>query len=151
MGVSKQVLQDDYMLHIALLDVSVCTEIEDKYIKPYFKIDKSEKLATIDDHRSIGLDVRPPDVMRYFVRVKDDVLDTFIADNKFSSMDRRDAEDEFLYQNSFKINTHYYASRGWPTSAIRHADVSGIRAAVIRLARSMKRWCIMATLPIIRL
>jgi len=112
LGVSKQVLQDDYMLHIALLDVSVCTEIEDKYIKPYFKIDKSEKLATIDDHRSIGLDVRPPDVMRYFVRVKDDVLDKFITDNKFSSMDRRDAEDEFLYQNSFKINTHYYASLG---------------------------------------
>src|SRR5450756_2621235 len=32
LGVSKQVLQDDYMLHIALLDGSVCTEIEDKYI-----------------------------------------------------------------------------------------------------------------------
>jgi glutamate synthase domain-containing protein 1/glutamate synthase domain-containing protein 3 len=112
MGVTKQVLQDDYMLHIALLDASVCTEIEDKYIKPNFKIDKSEKLATIDDHRSIGLDVRPPDIMRYFVRVKDDVLDKFIADNKFSSVDRRDAEDEFVYQNSFKINTHYYASLG---------------------------------------
>jgi glutamate synthase domain-containing protein 1/glutamate synthase domain-containing protein 3 len=112
MGVSKQVLQDDYMLHIALLDGSVCTEIEDTFIKPYFKVDKSEKLATIDDHRSIGLDVRPPDVMRYFVRVKDDVLDKFIQDNKFSSMERRDAEDEFVYQNSFKINTHYYASLG---------------------------------------
>jgi glutamate synthase domain-containing protein 1/glutamate synthase domain-containing protein 3 len=112
MGVSKQVLQDDYMVHIALLDTSVSAEIEDQYIKPHFKIDKLEKLATIDDHRSIGLDVRPPDVMRYFVRVKDDVLDKFIAENKFSSMDRRDAEDEFVYQNSFKINTHYYASLG---------------------------------------
>jgi glutamate synthase domain-containing protein 1/glutamate synthase domain-containing protein 3 len=112
MGVSKQVLQDDYLLHIALLDGSVCTEIENTFIKPYFKIDKSEKLATIDDYRIIGLDVRPPDVMRYFVRVKDDVLDKFISDNKFSSMDRRDAEDEFVYQNSFKINTHYYASLG---------------------------------------
>jgi glutamate synthase domain-containing protein 1/glutamate synthase domain-containing protein 3 len=112
MGVSKQVLRDDYMLHVALLDASVCTEIEDKYIQPYFKIDKSEKLATIDDYRSIGLDVQPPDVMRYFVRVKDDILDKFIQDNKFSSMERRDAEDEFVYQNSFKINTHYYASLG---------------------------------------
>lgn len=112
MGVSKQVLEDDYMLHIALLDASVCEEIENTYIKPFFKIDKSEKLATIDDYRSIGLDVRPPDIMRYFVRVKDDVLDKFIADNKFTSMDRRDAEDEFLYQNSFKINTNYYASLG---------------------------------------
>jgi len=112
MGVSRQVLEEDYMLHIALLDADVCKEIEDTYIKPSFKIDKSEKLATLDDHRSIGLDVRPPDIMRYFVRVKDDVLDKFISDNNFTSMDRRDAEDEFVYQNSFKINTHYYASLG---------------------------------------
>jgi glutamate synthase domain-containing protein 1/glutamate synthase domain-containing protein 3 len=112
LGVSKQVLEEDYMLHIALLDASVYEELENTFIKPNFKIDKSEKLATIDDYRSIGLDVRPPDVMRYFVRVKDDVLDKFIKNNKFSSMDRRDAEDEFVYQNSFKINTHYYASLG---------------------------------------
>ena len=112
MGVSRQVLEDDYMLHIALLDSSVRAEIENKYIIPHFKIDKSGKLDTIDDYRSIGLDVRPPDVMRYFVRVKDEVLDKFIKDNKFDSMDRRDAEDEFVYQNSFQINTHYYASLG---------------------------------------
>ena len=112
MGVSRQVLDDDYMLHIALLDSNVCTEIEETFIKPYFKIDKSEKLATLDDHRSIGLDVRPPDIMRYFVRVKDEILDKFIEVNKFASMDRRDAEDEFVYQNSFKINTRYYASLG---------------------------------------
>lgn len=112
MGVSRQVLDEDYMLHIALLDSNVCTEIEETFIKPYFKIDKSEKLATLDDHRSIGLDVRPPDIMRYFVRVKDEILDKFIEVNKFTALDRRDAEDEFVYQNSFKINTRYYASLG---------------------------------------
>jgi len=112
MGVSRQVLDDDYMLHIALLDSNICTEIEETFIKPYFKIDKSEKLATLDDHRSIGLDVRPPDIMRYFVRVKDEILDKFIEVNKFTALDRRDAEDEFVYQNSFKINTRYYASLG---------------------------------------
>jgi len=100
------------MLHIALLDSNICTEIEETFIKPYFKIDKSEKLATLDDHRSIGLDVRPPDIMRYFVRVKDEILDKFIEVNKFTALDRRDAEDEFVYQNSFKINTRYYASLG---------------------------------------
>ena len=112
LGVSRQVLEEDYMLHIALLDASVAGEIEEKYIKPHFKIDKFEKLATLDDHRAIGLDVRPPDIMRYFVRVKDEVLDRYIQENNFSSMDRRDAEDEFVYQNSFKINTQYYASLG---------------------------------------
>jgi glutamate synthase domain-containing protein 1/glutamate synthase domain-containing protein 3 len=112
LDVSRQVLDEDYMFHIALLDSGVARELEDTFIEPYFKIDKSEKLATLGDHRSIGLDVRPPDVMRYFVRVKDEVLDKFVAYNRFASMGRRDAEDEFVYQNSFKINKRYYASLG---------------------------------------
>jgi len=112
LGVSRQVLDEDYMLHIALLDAGVAGELENDFIKPYFKIDKSEKLATLDDYRSIGLDVRPPDVVRYFVRVKDEVLDKFIAFNRLAGLDRRDAEDEFVYQNSFKINKQYYASLG---------------------------------------
>ncbi len=112
LGISRQVLDDDYMLHIALLDNSVAAEIEETYIKPYFTIDKYEKLDTLDDYQSIGLEVRPPDIMRYFVRVKDDVLDAFIQENGLTFMERRDAEDEFVYQNSFKINTRYYASLG---------------------------------------
>jgi glutamate synthase domain-containing protein 1/glutamate synthase domain-containing protein 3 len=112
LGVSRQVLDEDYMLHIALLDAGVAHELEDTFIRPYFRIDRSEKLATLDDHRGIGLDVRPPDVMRYFVRVRDDVLDKFITENHLASLDRRDAEDEFVYQNSFKINKRYYASLG---------------------------------------
>jgi glutamate synthase domain-containing protein 1/glutamate synthase domain-containing protein 3 len=112
LGVSRKVLDEDYMLHIALLDAGVGHELEEAFIRPYFKIDKFEKLATLDDHRAIGLDVRPPDVMRYFVRVKDGVLDKFIADNKFESLERRDAEDEFVYRNSFNINKKYYASLG---------------------------------------
>jgi glutamate synthase domain-containing protein 1/glutamate synthase domain-containing protein 3 len=112
LGVSRKVLDEDYMLHIALLDPGVAQEIENTYIKPYFKIDKFEKLNTIDDYKSIGLEVKPPDIMRYFVRVKADVLDKFISDENFKSLDRRDAEDEFVYQNSFKINKQYYASLG---------------------------------------
>jgi len=112
LGVSRKVLDEDYMLHIAILDARVADEIEKTLITPFFQIDKSGKLATIDDHRSIGLDVKPPDIMRYFVRVKSDVLDKFIAENGLASLDRRDAEDEFVYQNSFQINTRYYASLG---------------------------------------
>jgi len=112
LGVSKKVLEGDYMLHIALVDPGVKEEIERKFIKKYFKIDKSEKLQTIDDYHKIGLEVKPPDVVRYFVRVKEGVLDKFIKNNNLNSIDRRDAEDEFVYQNSYKINTEYYAALG---------------------------------------
>ncbi len=94
LGVSRQVLEDDYMLHIALLDESITDELVATFILPHFTIDKSEHLPCIADFRSIGLEVKPPEIMRYFVRVKQDVLDCFIRDNKLESLDRRDAEDE---------------------------------------------------------
>ncbi|HEY94434.1 MAG TPA: glutamate synthase [Dehalococcoidia bacterium] len=112
LGVSRQVLDDDYMLHIALLDSSVADNVAGEYITPHFNIDKAEKLDILDDYRSIGLEVKPPDIMRYFVRVKEDVLDDFISENSLASISRRDAEDEFVYRNSFQINNRYYASLG---------------------------------------
>ncbi len=112
LGVSRQILDDDYLVQIALLDGGVAGEIESRYIRPGFRIDQAGMLPTIGDHRSLGLEVRPADIMRYFVRVKDDVLDRFIAKHDLGSLDRREAEDEFVYQNSFQINSHYYASLG---------------------------------------
>jgi glutamate synthase domain-containing protein 1/glutamate synthase domain-containing protein 3 len=113
LGVSRQVLDDYYMLHIALLDTSVHKEMEKRYIEANFEIASSCRLDTVDDWQSVGgLQVKPPDVWRYFVRAKSGVLDAFIAENGLQQLDRRDAEDEFINQNSFKLNQEYYASLG---------------------------------------
>ena len=113
LGVSRQVLDDYYMLHIALLDASVRAEMEKRFIEANFEIAASGRLDTIDDWQAVGgLQVKPPDVWRYFVRAKDGMLDSFIAENGLQQLDRRDAEDEFVYQNSFKLNQEYYASLG---------------------------------------
>ncbi|PQP34096.1 glutamate synthase, partial [Desulfobacteraceae bacterium SEEP-SAG9] len=47
-----------------------------------------------------------------FVRVKNDVLDRFIVENHFQDMDPQKAADEFIYQNSFRLNQKFYASLG---------------------------------------
>ena len=140
LGVSHKVLEEDYMLHIALLDTSVAQEIEDIYIKPHFKVDKFEKLDTLDDYRSIGLEVKPPDIMRYFVRVKNDVLDKFITDEHFTSLDRRDAEDEFVYQNSFKINKQYYASLGEKKAFVMSHGRNMMILKIVGYAESVVRY-----------
>jgi hypothetical protein len=58
----------------------------------------------VDDYRDVqGLDVKPPDVWRYFVRVKPTVLNEFMKKNNLSGMTKRQAEDEFIFQNSFNI------------------------------------------------
>jgi glutamate synthase domain-containing protein 1 len=113
LGVSREVLDDYYMLHIALLDVKVRPEVEKRFIEANFEIAASDKLDTVEDWQSVeGLQVRPPDVLRYFVRVKENVLDAFIEENGLQQLDRRDAEDEFVNQNSFRLNHEYYASLG---------------------------------------
>jgi glutamate synthase domain-containing protein 1/glutamate synthase domain-containing protein 3 len=113
LGVSQEVLDEYYMLHIALLKTDIREEMEKRFILPNFDIAKSEKIDTIDDWKTVqGLEVKPPDVWRYFVRVKPAVLEVFIKKNRFEKLDPREAEDEFVNQNSFKLNEAYYASLG---------------------------------------
>ena len=77
------------------------------------KLAAESKLKTVKNWQELpSLEVRPPDIFRYFVRVKPDALDAFINQNKLQAMDREKAEDEFVYQNSLKLNGEYYASLG---------------------------------------
>ena len=113
LGVSQEVLKNNYLLQVAYLVPEARNAVEDEFITPFFDIDHSNKVTTVDDYRDIpGLEVKPPDVWRYFVRVKVNVLRDFIQKNNFASLAQRQAEDEFVYQNSFHLNTKFYASLG---------------------------------------
>ncbi len=113
LGVSRQVLDEHYMLHVALLDPNARAEVESEFITPHFDLAASAPLDKVGDWQAVGdLEVKPPDVWRYFIRVKPKVLDDFIQKNGFATMDRRTAEDEYVSQNSFKLNQKFYASLG---------------------------------------
>lgn len=113
MGVSKEALEEDYILQIAVLEEGVMSDLENRFIKPCFRVDFSERLPHIDDYRDIpGMIVRPPEIWRYFVRVKSDVLDAFVKETGLKGLDRRKAEDEFVYRNSFNINKTFYDAFG---------------------------------------
>jgi hypothetical protein len=87
LGVSKEILEEDYILQIAVSEEGVMDELEKQFIEPFLETDFSERLPHVDDYRDIaGLDVRPPDVWRYFVRVKPDVLDIFIENNGLTGL-----------------------------------------------------------------
>jgi glutamate synthase domain-containing protein 1/glutamate synthase domain-containing protein 3 len=113
LGVSREVLEDSFMLHVAFLDISVRPELEKKYIESYFKVAASSKLDSVDDWTKVdGLEAMPPEVWRYFVRVKKDVLDRFIKDNRLLALSLDEAECEFINQNTIRLNQEYYASLG---------------------------------------
>ena len=70
-------------------------------------------MKRLGDYRAVpGLDVRPPDVVRYFCRVKPEVLAHFAEENGLRHLPARQVEDEYVYQNTFRLNQRYYASLG---------------------------------------
>ena len=116
LGVTREVLDTHYMLQVALIDPednTVAKAVEDQFITPFLTVVKSGMVPTVEDWRSIpSLEVRPPDIMRYFVRVKQDVLSDFIEKNGFQNLKPGRAEDEFVVQNAIKLNTTFYSTLG---------------------------------------
>jgi glutamate synthase domain-containing protein 1/glutamate synthase domain-containing protein 3 len=113
MGISRDLLDSCYLLQVALLDPSCHAELEREFILPNFEVALSARQANIDDYRDIpGLEVRPPDVHRYVVRVKADVLRGFARTTSLEALSDRDLEDEFVWRNSYRINDRFYASLG---------------------------------------
>ncbi|MCX8022620.1 MAG: hypothetical protein N2745_07595 [Syntrophorhabdaceae bacterium] len=113
LGVSREVLENDFILQIALLDKSVLNEMEARFIRPYFSVDHEAFVETVEDYRDIsGLEVKPPDVKRYFVRVKPEVLDRFGREKGLQRLSLDKIEEEFIYQNSYNLNLNLYSALG---------------------------------------
>ncbi len=113
LGVSREVLDSHTLLQIALLDPACHAELERRFVLPHFDVALSTRQPHVDDHRDVpGLTVRPPDVHRYVVRVKPEVLERFAAENGLGGLSPRALEDEFVWRNSWQLNDVYYASLG---------------------------------------
>jgi glutamate synthase domain-containing protein 1/glutamate synthase domain-containing protein 3 len=112
-GVTREILENDYLLAVAYLDDSIRSELEAGFVYSTFEVDHVREESHIQDFTQIeGLEVRPPEVVEYFVRVKDDVVDVFIRENDLGDTPRRRVEDEIVFQNSYRLNTSYYQSTG---------------------------------------
>jgi glutamate synthase domain-containing protein 1/glutamate synthase domain-containing protein 3 len=113
LGVTQKILDTHYMLQVALLKPQARLDMEAFSIEPFLEVAKAERIPTLDDYREVeGLEVKPPDVWRYFVRAKRNALDRFIEENGFHGIAPEKVEDEFIYQNSFRLNQKFYASLG---------------------------------------
>ncbi len=112
LGVDADTLRQDYILQVALLDPQAEDEVEKTFITPYLRVDHKDRVQAAMDYRELGLEVKPPDIVRYFVRVKDEVLDSYLDELGMKDAPRRQAEDEFIYRNSRRLNQQFYTSLG---------------------------------------
>ncbi len=113
LGVSREILDTHYMLNIALLEPSCLAALKEDFVTPYFDVAHEEMLDHIPDYRELeGLEVKPPDVWRAFVRVKPDVMKPFVQRYGLIGMKDRWVEDEFISRNSNALNRRFYSSLG---------------------------------------
>ena len=113
LGVDQKTLDEDFLLQIALLDETVLPELEARFIKPLFRVDHEAFIDSIDDYRDIkGLDVKPPQVKRYFVRVKPEALAAFQKERHLEMLPKDKAEEECIYQNTYQLNLALYSALG---------------------------------------
>ncbi|OGP70692.1 MAG: glutamate synthase, partial [Deltaproteobacteria bacterium RBG_13_58_19] len=78
-----------------------------------FRVDHAQRIPALEDWRDLpGLVVQPPEVWRYFVRVKPEVLQYFIQKQRLYEIPWRRVEDEFVAQNCYRLNQTFYASLG---------------------------------------
>jgi glutamate synthase domain-containing protein 1/glutamate synthase domain-containing protein 3 len=110
--VSQRLLHEDYILQIAYIDPAVRSEIETKWLSKQFQTDEMQEIATLNDYREAGLEVKPPDIVRYFVKIQPNALAQFAEQKELRELDQSELEDEFIFQASYNINRTYYASLG---------------------------------------
>jgi len=110
-----------YALHISYLDEDARGPVEKEFVESVFDVAFAERQKSLDDYRETGLEVKPPLVWRYFVRVKPDKLESFAEENKLAAgedLKNTAAEDEFVFQNSFRLNAKYYENRKDPRAFV---------------------------------
>lgn len=84
-GVTQEILDNDYLLAIAYLDTSCRAEVEEKYVHPTFEVDHVREQPALADWKSLPrLEVAPPHVVYYFVRVRETVVEGFARVNGLS-------------------------------------------------------------------
>jgi hypothetical protein len=95
--VSAETLRTHYLIQIALLDPGARGEIERNFIEPDFEVAQAYEIQRLQDYRSLpGLEVRPPDVWRYFARPKPESLARFAEQKGLTALRPRSVEDEFV-------------------------------------------------------
>lgn len=116
MGVSADVLAEDYLMAVAYVDPAVRDEVERTWLHAAYCVDHTWEVPRLEDwHVLPGIEVAPPEVVVYFVRPRADHLAAFWA--QFTPQSglgphAKRVEDEYVQQTNHRFNVDYYAGPG---------------------------------------
>ncbi len=116
-GTTTEVLENSFLIAIAYVNDGFREEVEGKYIHPIFEVDHIHEVPTLSnwEEKLVSLEVRPPDVVCYFVRPKSTGLEKMVQESGLSPNDFKDDDamhQEYVYRNTHKLNVEFYAENG---------------------------------------
>ncbi|HUW43073.1 MAG TPA: glutamate synthase, partial [Thermoplasmata archaeon] len=111
-GVTKGQLENDYLIQIAYLDPASRAQIEKEFVDSSMIVHARARIGPEYGKSKGEQGIHHPEVWRYFCRVKPAVLEKFSKDKDLGGLSSSELEDEFVYQNSYKLNEKCYASLG---------------------------------------
>ena len=76
-GIDEATLKSHYLLQVAYLDPKAPNEVEEQWIFPHLDVAHRNAIRAKADFRDVGLEVKPPDIVQYVVRVKAEALEKF--------------------------------------------------------------------------
>jgi glutamate synthase domain-containing protein 1 len=115
-GLFPEEYKDHYALHIGYLDEQVVGAVEKAFVDSVFDVAHAEWQPNIEQHQDLGLVIKPPRVKRYFVQPKSKVVEQF--KERFGFDNEEEAKDEFVFQNSFRLNYQFYANAKEPQAFV---------------------------------
>jgi len=112
LGVPPAMLREDYLLAVAYLDPEARAEVEPNHLEPTFEVDHTLDLGSWSGEAGGDPSRRLPAVRIYLGRVRPDVRRRFMAEHGIPDEHAGAAEDEVVFQNSFRLNRELYVPSG---------------------------------------
>ena len=134
-GVTREILDNDYLYTVAYLDPAVRSDVEESFIHATFEVDHIHEMPKLHDWESRlpELDVEPPEVVCYFVRPRVAAIEEFQAKSGLSAADFDGKEgmlDEIVFHATHALNVEFYAGeRGSQAFVLSH----GVNMLILKI------------------
>ena len=114
---TAEVLENSFLVAIAYVDGAHRAAVEEKYIHSAYEVDHIHEVPTMEnwEEELSALEVRPPDVVCYFVHPKASGLEAMVAESGLSPNDFKDDDamaQEYVFRNTHRLNVEFYARNG---------------------------------------
>ena len=113
----QKTLESSFLIAIAYVNEGHRDAVEEKYIHPVFEVDHIHEIPRMENwqEKLPALEVKPPDVVCYFVRPSAAGLEKMALESGLDIdhfVDEDAMHQEYVFRNTHRLNVEFYAENG---------------------------------------